>query len=60
MAGPTPIATLHAPHGTSSRVIAWLDGDEWPCPKCGETFPALCALNRHVREKHNEPKGLVR
>lgn len=60
MAGPGAIATLNAPHGASARVVAWLDGDEWPCPKCPEKFSALFSLNRHVREKHNEPKGLVR
>lgn len=59
MAGPTAVATMHAPHGASARVAAWLDDDEWPCPKCPATFPALFALNKHAREQHGEPKGLA-
>ena len=32
---------------------------EYVCPKCFHPFEALFAYIRHVREAHQEPRGLA-
>jgi uncharacterized C2H2 Zn-finger protein len=43
--------TLHAPHGREM--------DPWVCPKCFHPFEALFLYIRHIREAHQEKRGLA-
>ena len=47
------VETLHSPHGRETE-------PPYVCPRCHHSFQALFIYLRHIREAHQERKGLSR